>query len=149
MTDPSDRQAGRAEGERRRDAMTSLVRRRRPVASRCIQRALLSRLMDVGRASTDDIRDGVAVPPDTTPSIWGAAVQGLTRARPPLIRSVGRVVSSRPERHGCEIREWELAADHAAVLSWLATHGEPEPDDETTADPVPAEPAAMSQMTMW
>jgi hypothetical protein len=111
--------AGRTEGERRRDAALQLLRDRRTVLVRRVQRACLTLLLDGRPSTTDPIRDQVPIPTGIDPRLVGAAVRGL--AEPQLIRRAGLSRSSRPEAHGRDLPLWEIA-DRGAVLTWLAAH---------------------------
>ena len=131
--------AGRAEGERRKQAKTEAVERRHAVLVRRVQRAFVEHLMANPSGTTDDIRDGVTIPEDSGSAFWGASVVNLARSR--IIRPVAYVVSTRPERHACPIRAWSLAVDHDRARQWLDTHpdlADPEPsDDAEAATPTP------------
>ncbi len=148
MTTP-DRQAGRAAGERRKDAAHALLTVRRDSLIRRARRALLIRLLDVGTATADDVADGIGPSdPDIDPRWLGTVPGPLATAG--IIRRIGYDQSSRPIRHASVISVWELA-DRAAALAWLAHHPEiDEPVAETTASPMPVEPAAATrQTTLW
>jgi hypothetical protein len=81
--------------------MAELVERFKPVWTRRIQRAFLQLLIEREVGTTDDIRPIVDVPASAGTSTWGAAIQGLVKAR--LIRRVEYVTWSRAERNGCPI----------------------------------------------
>jgi hypothetical protein len=131
---PTGPQTGQAEGERRRDEMTGIVRHRRPFLVRAVQRALVSRLMEYQEATTDDIRTCVDPPAAAGTSFWGAGANGLAQAK--IIRRVEFRVSSRPERHGCFIGVWTLAVDHEKARQWLAAHPAlPDPDEGDESAP--------------
>ena len=64
----------------------------------------------------------------------GAAILGLSQAKPPLIVKVDRIVSSRPQRHAGENKVWRLIVDHDEARRWLETHPElADQDDEGDA----------------
>lgn len=139
---------GQREGARRRDEATALVERYKLVWTRRIQRGFVLFLVEHQTGTTDDIRPLVDVPPEAGPSVWGAAVNGLRQAR--IIRGVGHVTSSRPERHGCEIKRWTLLGGHAAAYAWLAAHPElPGPDgsESGAGAPIPSTPAPPQTLT--
>ena len=65
----------------------------------------------------------------------GAAILGLSQAKPPLIVKVDRIVSSRPQRHAGENKVWRLIVDHDEARRWLETHPElADQDDEATPE---------------
>lgn len=137
---PTDREQGRREGERLRDEAVARVERHRAIWVRLIQRAMVRHLMTCPTATTDDIRPVVDVPAEIGRAGWGAAVQGLVKAR--LVRRVGYVTSSRPSRHACPVVLWELAVEHAAALAWLDAHPKlPDPDDDA-AGPMGSAPSS-------
>jgi len=137
MTDRLDRQAGRAEGERRRDDALSLLTARRGWLIRGACRALLTHLLDHGTGTADDVADRLPADPDGIDPRWrGAVMRTLSAAR--LIRRVGYTTSCRPVRHASVIAVWELV-DRAAAVAWLSRNpNPPEPgDDAGTACPTP------------
>jgi hypothetical protein len=113
--------AGLAEGERRRDAALQLLRDRRAVLVRRVQRALLSHLLAYGPSTTDPVRDLVPIPGGTDPRLVGAAVRALAGLG--LIRRDGLSPSTRPEAHGRHLPLWAVS-DRDPALSWLADHPE-------------------------
>lgn len=145
-----DRDADRAEGERRKAAAHALLAARRGRLIRRARRALLSHLVTAGTGTADDVADAAG---PTDPGIdprWRGDVPGAL-ARAGIIRDTGRTVRScRPEAHARRLPVWELA-DPAAAVAWLAAHPElSEPDSAATADPTSIEPAAApQQLTLW
>lgn len=125
-----------AEGERRRDRALALLRRRRPVLIRRVQRAYLE-LLRAGPSTTDPVRALVPLPPGIDPRLVGAAVRALAELR--MIRRAGLSRSTRPEAHSRDLAVWELT-DRAAALAWLAAH----PDL-----PDPPAPDAEPRSTLW
>lgn len=126
--------AGRAEGERLRDAALALLRLHRAVLVRRVQRAYLDLLLTRGPSTSDPVRARVPIPPGIDPRLVGAAVRQLGELG--LIRRAGLARSERPEAHGRDLAVWEIA-DRDAALAWLAAHPDPEPL-------VPGQ-----QLTMW
>jgi hypothetical protein len=127
---------GRAEGERRRDAALALLAERRAAVVRRGQRALLTRLLDTGTATADDVRAAVELPPGVDPRLVGAAVRSLVVEG--IIRSTGRTRSARPAAHARWVDLW-AASDRDTALDWLAAHP-PIPDPE---------PATPAQLALW
>ncbi len=127
-----DRQAGRAEGERRKDAAHALLAARRSRLIRRGRRALLTHLLTAGTATADDVADSAGpIDPSIDPR-WRGEVPGPL-ARAGIIRRTGYIASCRPIRHASVIAVWELA-DRAAALAWLAANPElPEPDEPDAA----------------
>jgi hypothetical protein len=111
--------AGLAEGERRRDAALQLLRGRRAVLLRRVQRVDQALLLDDAPSTTDPIRDLVPIPVEIDPHLVGAAVRGLAELQ--LIRWAGLSRSSRPEAHGRDLPVWGIA-DLDAALAWLHAH---------------------------
>jgi hypothetical protein len=121
VTTLSSPTAGLAAGERRRDAALALLRLRRAVLVRRVQRAYLALLLDRGPSTTDPVRAAVPIPEGTDPRLVGAAVRGLAELQ--LIRRAGLSRSVRPEAHGRDLPLWEIA-DPAAARAWLDSHPE-------------------------
>ena len=113
--------AGTAEGERRRDAALQLLRDRRAVLVRRVQRALLDLLLTCGPSTTDPVRAAVPIPEGTDPRLIGAAVRALAELQ--LIHRAGLSRSTRPEAHGRDLPLWAVR-DRATALAWLAVHPE-------------------------
>jgi len=115
---PTDRAAGRREGERRKNAALDLLAARREVFVRRGQRAMLAVLLDGSPTATaDDVRAAVELPADLDPRLLGAVPGSLCRAG--IVRADGFVKSARPERHASYLQRWALA-DVAAAKQWLA-----------------------------
>jgi len=128
--------ADQLDGDRRRDHALRLLRDRRAVLIRLVQRAYLVLLLDRGSPSTTDpVRAVVPIPSGTDPRLVGAAVRAL--ADRGLIHRAGLSRSVRPEAHRRDLPLWALA-DRAAAFAWLDAH--PELPD---ADLEPA------QRTLW
>jgi hypothetical protein len=148
MSTVLNRQAGRAEGRRRRDDAHALLAARRGCLIRRARRAMITHLLDHSTVTADDVADSTSPDdPEIDPRLRGDVPGPLARAG--IIRRIGYGQSSRPTRHASTISVWELA-DRDASLTWLARHPElPEPVDDTATDPTPIEPAAaIQQMTM-
>jgi len=93
------------------------------------RRALLKAVLLAGRATADDVRAAVELPPDLDPKLFGAVPGALARAG--IIRAVGFVNSARAEGHARPVKVWELA-DYGAAYRWLAEH----PDRPDPAAPI-------------
>jgi len=103
---------GCAEGERRKtDALATLGERREVYVNRG-RRALLSALLERGRATADDMRAAVDLPAGVNPKLFGAAPGPLARAG--IIRAAGYTNSRRPESHARPVKVWTLADRTAA-----------------------------------
>src|SRR5262249_41127675 len=112
---------------RRRDRAISLLLARRPVLVRRLQRAFLRWLLDHGPATSDVVRESVAIPTGIDPRVVGAEIRRLGAAE--LIGSAGRQSSRRAEAHGRKVDRWAIR-DRVAALAWLDVHPElivPEP----------------------
>ncbi len=119
--------ADRLEGERRRDDALQLLRARRVVLVRRVQRAYLALLFD-GPSTTDPVRAVVPIPGGIDPRLVGAAVRALAELE--LIRRAGLARSTRPEAHGRDLPVWEIA-DRGTALAWLAAHPDlPNPSED-------------------
>jgi hypothetical protein len=120
--------AGSAEGERRRDHALRLLRERRAVLIRRVQRAFLALLLDRGPSTTDPVRTAVPIPAGTDPRLVGSAIRQLAELE--LIYRSGLSRSMRPEAHGRDLPLWAIA-DREGALAWLNLHHElPEPNPE-------------------
>lgn len=134
---PTDRAAGRREGERRKNAALDLLAARREVFVRRGQRALLAVLLEgAPTATADDVRAAVELPPDLDPRLLGAVPRTLALAG--IVRRVDFQKSCRPERHASFVGLWELA-DRQAAIEWLARNPEP-PDPE---------PEPLDDLPLW
>lgn len=119
---------GTAEGERRKVDALALLEATREACVTLARRAFLARLLAVGHATADDVREAVELPPGLNPNLFGA-VPSLF-ARRGIVRFCGFDVSRRPARHAGLNRNWELI-DPPAAMRWLADHPElPEPPDD-------------------
>jgi hypothetical protein len=121
------------EGERRKLGALALLRDGREALVRRAQRAVLGVLMETGRASADDVRGLVELPPGVNAKVLGAAPGPLARAG--IIRGAGYAKTCRPVAHARPVTIWMLA-DRAAAERWLRHHPDlPEPaKDERAAD---------------
>jgi hypothetical protein len=149
MSTLSNRQAGRIEGERRRDAAFDCLEASRDVLIGRARRALLMHLLIHGDGTIDDVAKSSGTDLDPIDRRWRGTVPGLL-VQSGVIRDSGRMVkSSRPQAHGRKITVWELA-DEPAARSWLARHRDiPESDRDPATSRMVVEPAAVSQMTLW
>lgn len=114
-------QAGRDAGEKRKQDRLDLLRARRAVYVRHGQRALIQRLLEVGRATADDVREAVELPPGIDPVCFGAVPNCLARAG--IIERVGFVPTARPDAHARPVSVWALR-DRAKATRWLEQHPE-------------------------
>jgi hypothetical protein len=139
MSTVINHQAGRAVGERRRDAALSDLMARRAWLIRGASRALLIHLLDHETGTAVDVADRLPIDPDGIDPRWRGAVQRtLSWAR--LILLIGQSRSCRPSRHAGTIGVWALAADLDTVRAWLDAHPEmPEPEP-TATDTMPSSP---------
>jgi hypothetical protein len=148
MTTATDGQAGRREGERRKDAAHRRLEARRDRLICRARRALLTHLLNAGTATADDVADSIGPgDPDIDPRWLGTVPGPLAVAG--IIRRAGFVTSARPSRHASIISTWELA-DRAAALAWLARYPElpepDEPDDAGATSPTPTGPPSPSSL---
>ena len=86
------------------------------------RRMLLLDLLANGTATADDVSDVVPLPEGVDARCLSAVPGILSRLG--IIRSVERVQSVRPERHGASVNLWGLA-DREKALRWLAEHPDP------------------------
>ena len=122
MATPNDRRAKQQEGERRKDAAHLLLEARREVSIRRARRALLTRLLEVGIATADDVAERVGPVDPALDRRFLGTVPGLL-AVAGIVRRVSYTKSARPTRHASVIAVWELV-DRAGALAWLARHPE-------------------------
>lgn len=119
-----------AEGEALKADLLALLETRRQVYIRRGRRAMLSAMLaGDGRATADDVRAAVELPPGIDPRCLGTVPGVLAYAK--IIRATGFVRSARPERHASWLQVWELI-DRAAAERWLADH--PDLPDPANAD---------------
>ena len=78
-----------------------------------VEHAILSAVIDLGEASTDDAHRLYSLPDDVHPGVWGGRVGGLVARR--IIRSVNRTHTRRPCAHGREIHVYEAVNRDAAI----------------------------------
>ena len=86
---------------------------------RLAKRALLSRLLDTGEGTADDICDVVQLPDGIHPNVFGSVPGELARAG--IIVVAGYCNSRRPEANANLLRAWRLR-DRQAAIAWLAAH---------------------------
>ncbi len=123
MTNDQIKEAGLREGLRRKqETMLNFEAWRWPLLLKA-RRALLTKALEAGTATIDDVRRVVEVPARKDPRFFGDVPTLLVRAR--MIRCIDRVRSTRPEAHGREIKVWAIV-DREAALEWLRFH--PDPD---------------------
>lgn len=125
-----NRDDGRREGERRKQAALDLHEAHRERLVITARRELLRPLLaGVPTATADDIRAAVELPRGTNPKAFGAAPAALARAG--IIEPAGFVKTARPEAHARPVLQWRLR-DRAKAESWWREHTEP-PDDDPPA----------------
>jgi hypothetical protein len=111
---------GTAEGERLKADVLALLEARREVFVLRGRRALLAAMLDGnGTATADDVRAAVELPSSIDPRSLGPVPGRLAYDK--IIRPVGFVRSTRPERHASWLQVWALV-DRAAALRWLDAH---------------------------
>lgn len=130
----ANRDAGRSNGERRKDYAHALLAAQRALYVLRGRRALLSALLCSGTASADDVRDAVELPAGLSPKFFGVVPGPLAIAR--IIRRVGFTSTSRPTAHARPVSVWELV-DAAKATAWLDEH------------PDPGDPPAAVQQSLW
>jgi hypothetical protein len=121
----TDKRNDDGEGERRRDEILRWLAARRAKIVRRGRRALLTRLLDAGTATVDDVRAVVELPPGIKPVVFGAVPTALADAG--LIRAVGYTKTTRPAAHARPIQIWALH-DRAGAIDWL--HAHPDESDD-------------------
>lgn len=132
--DRSPQEAGRHEGERRKDAAHTLLAAHRGLIVRRAQRHICQTLLDGAPTVTaDDVRAAVDLPPGLDPVLFGAAPAPLAKAG--IIEPLGFAKTARPEAHARPLTVWGLR-DRGKAQAWLLDH----PDDD---DP-PGAPAQTS-----
>lgn len=138
MSTPDDISTGQEEGERRKRNATARVERRHRAWVCRVQRAFVEHLMEQPTGTTDDIRPRIDAPTEAGTAFWGSAVLSLSTTK--IIVRVGRHVSGRAERHGCEIGVWRLAVDRARARHWLDTHSDlPTTENEDDGEAAPCQ----------
>ncbi len=119
-----------AEGERLKADAHALLEARREVFVLRGRRALLTVMLGGnGIATADDVYAAVELSADLDPRFLGAVPGRL--AYDSIIRPVGFVRSTHPERHASWLQVWELA-DQQKALRWLADY--PDLPDPGTDD---------------
>ena len=128
---------GAVEGERLKAEKLTLLEARREVYVCRGRRALLRAMLDGdGTATADAVRDAVDLPGELDPRCLGSVPGRLAYDR--IIRAVGFVRSTRPERHASWLQVWELI-DRERALRWLADHPDvPDPGDDDQGEAVQA-----------
>lgn len=116
MSDSSFDQAGRDEGELRKEAALESLAERRELFVLKGRRALLRRLLDVGTATADNVRDAVELPPGIGPKCFGSVPGPLAKAG--IIAAAGFTQTSRPTAHARPVTVWELL-DRVKAERWL------------------------------
>ncbi|HEY4258640.1 MAG TPA: hypothetical protein VGM98_00710, partial [Schlesneria sp.] len=91
------------------------------------RRILLAVMLERGKASADDVRERLKLPPHIGPVCLGAVPKPLSVAG--IIRRAGFVTSARPEAHARPVSVWELV-DAAAARQWIINHPSQVPDTE-------------------
>lgn len=121
--------AGRREGEARKDAKLRLLEARREVYVLRGRRLLLETMLaGDGTATADDVRAALELPADIDPRCLGSVPGRL--AYDHIIGSTGFRKSARPERHASYIQVWRLL-DRQGALAWLHHNPDcPDPTDE-------------------
>ncbi|HVA50201.1 MAG TPA: hypothetical protein VNH11_27830 [Pirellulales bacterium] len=115
----------RDEGERRKQAALDSLAERREVDVLRGRRALLRRLLDVGTATADDVRDAVTLPRAINPKLFGSVPLVLVKAG--VIEHDGFAVTCRPQAHARPISRWRLS-DRGKAERWLLAN--PDRDDD-------------------
>jgi hypothetical protein len=129
-TQPPKQPDGLAEGERlKAEAFGRLEATRESLLIKG-RRALLTKALNDGVASADDVRDAVPVPPGVNPKVFGPVPLPLARAN--IIRSRRPIKTRRAIGHARFITEWELI-DPPAAMRWLFENPEPPTADEGVA----------------
>lgn len=143
---PTPPTASSSDGQQRRDDAFAVLQAHRQFYIRRACRTLLSILLRQGKATADDVRAVMHLPPHINPNLFGAAFGQLSRKK--LIQAVGFTTSARPSRHAGPNRIWAIA-DTAAVHQWLHDHPDlPEPEEHgnggttPTTPPIPSPPPA-------
>lgn len=121
-SNPNDRDAGRREGERRKDAAHGLFEAVRPKLIGRGRRALIGLLLTQDEATADDVRALIEVPAGIDPKCLGSVPGSLAKAG--IIRRTGYRPSTRPEAHARTLTVWALA-DTRKAIQWLRDHPEP------------------------
>ncbi len=131
MTTSISTAAGVVYGELCRDAAIALLRDRRTVLVRRVQRAFLDYLLTHGPATVDPVRALVPIPRAVDPRLVGAAVRALSVEG--LVYRHGSERSTRSEAHARRLDVWAIA-EPATALAWLTVNPElpdPEPVQRT------------------
>lgn len=116
------REDGQDEEEARKRHKCESVERHHRALVRRVQRAFIEHLITNQTGVIDNVRPLVDVPADAGHQFWGASIRALANPKKGeirLIRRIGFVVSTRPERHGDHNAEWTLACTHNQARHWL------------------------------
>lgn len=106
-------------GEARKKAAHVLLEARREQYIRDARRVLLTRLLEHGTATIDDVREAVELPNGIDPKCFGAVPGQLARAG--IIRRIGFATTTRAIAHARPVTVWGLA-DAGRAQTWLASH---------------------------
>jgi hypothetical protein len=117
------------EGERLKAEAHQLLEAHRAEVITAGRRAMLRRMLDTGRATADDTREAVELPPGIDPKAFGAVPGALARAG--IIRRDGYAKTTRKVAHARNVAVWVLV-DRAKALAWLAAN----PSRPTKGNPV-------------
>lgn len=116
---PEEKKSGRTEGDRLKEKAFAVLAAHRDRLLYDGRRALLQHALATGRATADDVREVVELPPGVSPKAFGPLASPLATAG--IVRSAGFEKSCRPLAHSRPVTVWELANQPAAE-KWLRDH---------------------------
>jgi len=131
---------GQSDGDRKKLESHAILESHRHIYVNRGRRVLLQTLLFCGRATADDVRELVELPPGIDPKLFGSVPGPLARAG--IIRQAGFAKTCRPQAHARPVSVWALANRQAAE-DWLrANPDEPDADclQSQPDDPNPVSP---------
>lgn len=137
---------GLIEGECRKERKLSVLAARRELYVTRGRRALLSKLLETGIGTMDDVRDAVPLPDGLDPKLFGAVPSGLAFAG--IIVADGFRKTSRPKAHARPVTVWRLV-DRAKAAQWLIDHPDRFDVGRTESPPMPDVGTYLAQRTLF
>lgn len=120
--DSTDDNGELTDGERLKEQAFDRFEATRGTILLSARRALLNHLLRYGKATADDVRRAVPLPPGINPKVFGAVAPSLAKAG--VIESDGHKKTERAVGHGREVKIWQIK-DEPAALAWLVANPEP------------------------
>ena len=133
----SRKEIAKREGERRKGEAFANLEAHREAILRKARRAFVTALLANGRATIDDVRSEVVLPPGMNPICFGPVASPFARLK--FVHRIGFAETTRPEAHCRPVGVWETTST-TGLTNWLATHPEITANETGSTDAT-AEPA--------